>query len=490
MSSTIKIKRSSNTASPPQLSNGELAWTEAGNVVFIGSYDGTINIPIAGWRTPGTLTANQAIVTNGNNMIDAIRVGTSAANVVLLSTGITIANSTNTVTIVPPTTVQKGGTYFLKADGSWAVVTGAVATPGGSNTDIQFNDSGATAGTDNLQWNKDSNTLTLTGNLVVSGVMTVNTSLLTVSNATSNVNINPATLAVQNSTSNVSISTGGVTIANTSNTITIVPPSTVAKAGSYYLKADGSWSTVSPSPAGSNTQIQFNDSGSLGSDAFFTWNKATEALVIGNSSINVTANSSQITWNGTGVVANSLGFYTSGGIVNSSIIGFASGSQVNSTGAILGILYGNQINSAANVSLTGANVYMASSKLTVGDVVISGNLTVQGTTTSVDTTTLQVKDSLIKLADAQATADIVDIGIYGEYGNSTVTKYAGIFRSAANGNFFIFKDVQSEPSSTVNASATGYATGVLYADLVSSNVNFTGGTISSGVNQTLDCGTF
>lgn len=58
-----------------------------------------------------------------------------------------------------------------------------------------------------------------------------------------------------------------------------------------------SWATASSggTPGGSNTQIQFNDSGSFGGDADFTWNKTTNTLTI--NSINVSKGASGISTN-------------------------------------------------------------------------------------------------------------------------------------------------------------------------------------------------
>ena len=48
-----------------------------------------------------------------------------------------------------------------------------------------------------------------------------------------------------------------------------------------------------------------------------------------------------------------------------------------------------------------------------GNVIMSGNLTVNGDTTTVNTATLSVEDPLIKLANGNNAADSVDIGFYG-----------------------------------------------------------------------------
>ena len=108
--------------------------------------------------------------------------------------------------------------------------------------------------------------------------------------------------------------------------------------------------------------------------------------------------------------------------------------------------------------------------ITIGlpdDVTIAGNLTVNGTTTTVNSDTLSVTDPLIKLAKANSGADSLDIGFYGLYDTSgSQDLYAGLFRDASDsGKFKLFKDLQAEPTTTVNTSGTGYAVGTLVSNL-------------------------
>ena len=125
------------------------------------------------------------------------------------------------------------------------------------------------------------------------------------------------------------------------------------------------------------------------------------------------------------------------------------------------------------------------------DVTIAGNLTVNGTTTSVNTQTLEVEDPLIKLAKANSGADSLDIGFYGLYDTSgSQDLYAGLFRDASDsGKFKLFKDLQAEPTTTVNTSGTGYAVGTLVSNLegavtgtVSSISNHSTSDLSEGTN--------
>lgn len=110
MSNTlIQIKRSSTTAEAI-LQPGELAYTSNGEILFIGSATGsnTSNtIAIGGKRTPGTLTANQALVANNSSWIDAVQtakliIGSAGEtiNVTSISTDGTIDGSNNSGTVL------------------------------------------------------------------------------------------------------------------------------------------------------------------------------------------------------------------------------------------------------------------------------------------------------------------------------------------------------------------------------------------------------
>ena len=119
------------------------------------------------------------------------------------------------------------------------------------------------------------------------------------------------------------------------------------------------------------------------------------------------------------------------------------------------------------------------------DVTIAGNLTVNGTTTTVNSDTLSVTDPLIKLAKSNSGADSLDIGFYGLYDTSgSQDLYAGLFRDANDsGKFKLFKDLQVEPTTTVNTSGTGYAVGTLVSNLEGNVTGNVTGTVSSISNH-------
>lgn len=124
---------------------------------------------------------------------------------------------------------------------------------------------------------------------------------------------------------------------------------------------------------------------------------------------------------------------------------------------------GGAAGSTTNVNLGSANggTVAVANNLTVG-----GNLTISGTTTTVNSTTLTVNDPLIALANNNNTTDAVDIGFYGLYDTSgTLDLYAGLFRDATDDKFKLFKSLQSAPTTTVNTAGTGYTVATLVADV-------------------------
>lgn len=163
MSSTILFKRSLTTATPGSLANGEPAYTSNGDVFFIGANG--VTVPIGGKRTPGVLTANQALVTDTNNMIDKLLYGNSSINSTSNSSAFTLANSTVTFSLTKPSAAQQAGSFYLHANGSWISV--ATSSPGGANTYLQFNDSSTLGGSSGFTFDKSTNNAVIANTLTV-----------------------------------------------------------------------------------------------------------------------------------------------------------------------------------------------------------------------------------------------------------------------------------------------------------------------------------
>ena len=128
-------------------------------------------------------------------------------------------------------------------------------------------------------------------------------------------------------------------------------------------------------------------------------------------------------------------------------------------------------------------------KVSTSEVEISGNLTIAGTLTNVNTTNLQVDDSLIQLGRDNNSSDVVDIGFVGLYDAGGTDKYAGLFRDANDsGKFKLFIDSQEDLSTTntINTSATGYTVATLVANLEAATVDIDGGNIDGTTIATSD----
>ena len=87
MAQTIKIKRSTTTATPSTLSAGELAYSDSSDKLFIGAPADSAVIAIGGKvyidmldHTAGTLTADSAIVVDSNSKIDKLLTGNIRIN--------------------------------------------------------------------------------------------------------------------------------------------------------------------------------------------------------------------------------------------------------------------------------------------------------------------------------------------------------------------------------------------------------------------------
>ena len=146
----------------------------------------------------------------------------------------------------------------------------------------------------------------------------------------------------------------------------------------------------------------------------------------------------------------------------------------------------------------GSDIQLEGNTTVTGNFSVSGTLNVDGNTVTVDSTTVAIADSMLKLAkDQGADSDAVDFGFYGAYGDGT-QKYAGVFRdlSATGDPFTFFDSLQAEPGATVNTSGTGYdladiSAGKItaadgFAGNVTGNASGSAGTVTSIGNLTGD----
>lgn len=208
------------------------------------------------------------------------------------------------------------------------------ANPGGSNTQLQFNNNGVLGGIANVTWNGSNLSLGNVGNIKIGG------------------------------------GTNG-----------------------YVLQTDGAgnltWTVQTGgsgngSPGGANTQIQFNDAGTFGGDSGFTYNKLTNTLYVENISA---GNSSDDTITTQGNLAVSENIVANGNVTGDYFIGngyYITGltldianyvsqpnqSNITSVGTLTGLSLTGNVTSTANISISGD---FAGSNLSLGANITASN---------------------------------------------------------------------------------------------------------------------
>jgi hypothetical protein len=186
-----------------------------------------------------------------------------------------------------------GGTagYLLRTDGagnlSWvAGGGGGNGTPGGSNTQVQFNDETTFAGDADFTFDKNTGILSIP---IVNATTVSANGFQTTGNITAG-NIKANVLA--NIAGNLRV-TGNVNFSGAAN-VTLGSVANLKISGGtngYVLTTDGlgnlDWAAGggggNGTPGGSNTQIQFNNNGSFGGSPYLTFNNSTNTVqVAGN----------------------------------------------------------------------------------------------------------------------------------------------------------------------------------------------------------------
>lgn len=464
---TIEIRRTMNFGTPntTQLaSNGELCYSGNSQTLFI-NFGGTI-YPIAGYRTPGTLQANQALVSNSTSGINNI----ITAN--LTVSGFITANGSLGSLNQYLTSNSTGGVYW-SSPGAASVNTQAqytwtnthlfqanVSITGNSTAELLIASYGAAAAIGGSVANQ---TGFYVGNSTVTGSWTY-TALTQGTSVVGQSTITEGTLGAAAAVGGVQINTTSISLGNSTVNSTLTystyngQAATVANGGitvgnnQLVSNATGLWID--------QTKIDHN------SLSNFVGNKH-----IDHTSVTLTAGNGL---SGGGDISASRSFAV---IANSGLSANATGVfvvpqnglSVNTTG--LYVVAGNGIisNTTGVFANVGSGITIASGAIAVNtvlqitDLTLTGNLTVQGTTTTIDTTTLQVKDNMVVLADQLATTgtftDNVDTGWYLKTGNTSVNFYAGIARVAAsstntNPYFKLFATGTLPNSTIIDTSAT------------------------------------
>ena len=221
-----------------------------------------------------------------------------------------------------PTPASGKGTIFLNDSDVLSVknssgVTTSFPTVGGANTQVLFNDDSALSGDANFTFDKDTDILTVTGNIAATRVLSDN-----------------------------------------------------------LLYANGVAWDLGGDPAGSNTQVQYNNDGEFGAEAAFTYDQATNTLTVDN-------------------VAGLLTTPSQTGIT--------------STGTLTSLTVTGNIG-AGNIS-AGTGELAGATLITTGNATVGGNLTVNGNLTYVNVDSFAVE--FIFGSEVTITDEVVAVGTFG-----------------------------------------------------------------------------
>jgi predicted aspartyl protease len=435
-SNRIQIKRSTANATVTGLNAGELAFTANGNVLYIGNPANGASVRIGGLQSPGTLTPNQALVVNASSGIDKI----------------IVAN------LVPTSIWANGGVgsagFVLAVDGggnSYWVSPSALASV---NTAAQYS------------W---TNTHTFNANVTVNGTLTTNGVLdvLSMNSATFTVGgffaANSSGVYHSGGVNSAVLSVGSNFKANTTQ---------VTLGANVKLAANGSLGTANQVLRTDTSGVPYwsDDTGDISSVT--AGNGLSGDTTVGDVTIDVNAgdgisvNTSAVAVNAkNGLLANSSGLY----VVGSNAITSNTSGVFFTTGSTL------------TVNSSGAHV---NNNLSIQDLTLAGNLTINGTLTTVDTTNLVVNDSIISLARNNS-ADSLDIGFYGQYNDGT-ERFTGLVWDTSADTFELFANSTVEPTTTVDTGATGYVTASLKAFLQSGGLLTSSNSVTITANSTIN----
>ena len=97
---------------------------------------------------------------------------------------------------------------------------------------------------------------------------------------------------------------------------------------------------------------------------------------------------------------------------------------------------------------------------TIGtDLSVTGNLIVQGSTTTVSSSVISAGDTMLQLGANNTIGDVVDIGFYSKANNGTDTVITGLVRDAGDKNYYLFDNISFDANA-----------GDLSANLIASNL--------------------
>lgn len=424
--STIKIKRSGVTGQPGNLAQGELAYSylsynpstgQGGDRLYIGTgvedaNGDSANITVIGGKyftdkldhSPGTLTANSAIIVDNNSRLNEIKLGDVSNNLVINGTSLT-ASAGLSITV--------GNTAIDTIDVNLARIT-----------DMEDPLNSQDAATKSYV---DTRSIKVKGDAVSTTTITIDDTLEILGGTGLSTTISGAdqlTVSLDNT----------AVVANTYGSTTQIPVITV--------DAQGRLTNVALAAVGTTLSIQ-DDQQVPNSD---TVDLLSDTLTFASSGGIVTTVSDNQILIGLeqDLTPTSDVDFNQITVANSIVISQDSIAQldVDASNPIDLFATSNTI----NIGSIDSNVSIGNNLEVGGTATIIGDLIVQGTTTTIATQTLAVEDNIIYLNANNNTSE-VDLGWIGQYnedegGNPLNAAYAGFFRDATDNRFKAFENYQ------------------------------------------------
>ena len=145
--------------------------------------------------------------------------------------------------------------------------------------------------------------------------------------------------------------------------------------------------------------------------------------------------------------------------------------EVVLTGTVVGSANAT-LTDLANGSISVPTSIPTTTNLTLNNLVVSGDLTVQGTTTEQTVVTL-TSESPIFILNSDAVSE-PDIGMVGAYNTGGANTYSGIFRDGSDDKWKVFDGytVAVTDSSTIDITDSSFSLGTLVADTFEGNLDF------------------